>query len=125
MRNSFESRDSGRRCCVRAFMPAAVLVVASAFAMPAHAMIYTVGKSGLSNNCSFPAVQQALTVVAGERAEVGQTRSGHQAVTRQRSDRQLVVLHRLLPPHSLAGQPIHQLHHATPTLLLQLGLLTR
>jgi len=64
MRNSFESRGSGRRCCLRVFMPAALLVVVSAFAMPAHAMIYTVGKSGLSNNCSFPTVQQALTAAA-------------------------------------------------------------
>lgn len=47
----------------RRLWPAAVFAAAF-LAAPAHAFIYTVGKSGLSNNCSFPTVQQALTAAA-------------------------------------------------------------
>ncbi|MGN6519946.1 MAG: hypothetical protein ACTHK2_11045 [Dokdonella sp.] len=42
----------------------AAWLVAALVAGPAHAFVFTVGKSGLSNNCSFPTVQQALTAAA-------------------------------------------------------------
>lgn len=64
MQSSFESRSGGRSRRFPACAPAAAFLLASAFAAPAHAFIYTVGKSGLSNNCSFPTLQQALTAAA-------------------------------------------------------------
>ena len=45
-------------------MAIALLALGMLSSAPAQAFIYTVGKSGLSNNCSFPTVQQALTAAA-------------------------------------------------------------
>ncbi len=71
----------------RTSMLLAVLAAYAASGGHAHAFIYTVGQSGLGNNCSFPTVQQALNAAAAtpEDDEIWITRDTNAGIYQQQA----------------------------------------